>query len=142
VGDTLRINDHLSLDLSGIELLPIRPQGPGGQNINKVATAIHLRFDVQAASLSETQKTRILAFKDQRISSSGIIVIKAQSRRTQEGNRREALERLQALLQKALARQKYRPPTRPSHGAVKRRLKKKAERSAVKSTRGRVRDFD
>ncbi len=121
---------------------PIRAQGPGGQNVNKVSSAIHLRFNVKTASLLEEDKARILAFKDRRISSAGIIVIKAQSRRTQEGNRRDALERLQSLLQQALTRQKHRRPTRPTSGAVKRRLKKKAERSAVKSSRGKVRDFD
>jgi len=120
----------------------IRASGPGGQNVNKVASAIHLRFDVRASSLLEGQKERILKFRDKRISERGIIVIKAQNHRTQERNKSEALERLADLLKAALKVQKYRRPTRPSQGAVKRRLKKKTERGQVKSLRGKVRDFE
>ncbi len=120
----------------------IRAQGPGGQNVNKVSSAIHLRFDIQASSLLEGHKARLMNFRDKRISDNGIIVIKAQNHRTQERNKAEALDRLQDILKKALHVPKYRRPTKPSYGAVKRRLKKKAERSAIKSSRGKIRDFD
>ena len=120
----------------------IRAQGPGGQNVNKVSSAIHLRFDINASSLLEGHKERVLKFRDKRITKDGIIVIKAQNHRTQESNKREALDRLQALLAEALKTQKFRRPSRPTYGAVKRRLKKKAERGEVKKLRGKVRDFD
>jgi len=120
----------------------IRAQGPGGQNVNKVSSAIHLRFDVKASSLLEGHKTRVLNFRDKRITKDGVIVIKAQNHRTQESNKREALNRLQALLAEALKPKIYRRPTRPTFGSTKRRLKKKAERGEVKKLRGKVRDFD
>ena len=138
----LIITPRLSVPLSEIEMSAIRSQGPGGQNVNKVASAIHLRFDVAASSLSDSQKQRVLAYSDKRITDSGVVVIKAQNHRTQERNKAEALDRLQTLLQAALKIDKYRRPTRPSFGAVKRRLKKKTERSGVKALRGKVRDFD
>ncbi len=120
----------------------IRAQGPGGQNVNKVSSAIHLRYDINASSLLEGHKARLLRFGDKRITKDGVIVIKAQNHRTQERNKQEALDRLQALLAEALKIQKYRRPSRPTYGAVKRRLKKKTERGEVKKLRGRVRDFD
>ena len=138
----LVITPRLSIPLSEIEMSAIRSQGPGGQNVNKVASAIHLRFDVKASSLSDVQIERILSYRDKRITAGGLIVIKAQNHRTQERNKAEALERLAALLKDALHVPKYRRPSRPSHGAVKRRLKKKAERSGIKYLRGKVRDFD
>jgi ribosome-associated protein len=138
----LVITPRLSISLSEIEMSAIRSQGPGGQNVNKVASAIHLRFDVKASSLSDVQKERVLAYRDKRITAGGLIVIKAQNHRTQERNKAEALERLAVLLKDALHVPKYRRPSRPSHGAIKRRLKKKAERSGIKSLRGKVRDFD
>ena len=120
----------------------IRAQGPGGQNVNKVSSAIHLRYDVNASSLLEGQKDRVLKFRDKRITKDGVIVIKAQNHRTQESNKREALERLKSLLAEALKPKTYRRPTRPSGGSIRRRLKKKAERGEVKKLRGKVRDYD
>ena len=138
----LVITPRISIPLSEIEMSAIRAQGPGGQNVNKVSSAIHLRFDINASSLLEGHKTKLFSFRDKRITDSGVIIIKAQNHRTQERNRAEALERLQVLLQKALFIPKYRRPTRPTYGAVKRRLKKKAQRGAIKASRGKVRDFD
>lgn len=120
----------------------IRAQGPGGQNVNKVSSAIHLRYDVNVSSLLEGHKERVLNFRDKRITKDGVIVIKAQNHRTQERNKQEALERLQALLKEALKQKVHRRPTRPTFGSTKRRLKKKAERGEVKKLRGKVRDFD
>ena len=138
----LEITPRISIPLSEIEMSAIRSQGPGGQNVNKVSSAIHLRFDINASSLLDGHKTKLKTFRDKRISDKGVIVIKAQNHRTQERNKAEALERLKALMAKALHVPKYRRATRPSYGAVKRRLKKKAERGAIKATRGKVRDFD
>ena len=138
----LVITPRISVPLSEIEMSAIRAQGPGGQNVNKVSSAIHLRFDIQASSLLEGHKTKLMSFRDKRISDRGIIVIKAQNHRTQERNKQEALDRLQALLAEALKPKTYRRPTRPTYGAVKRRLKKKTERGEVKKLRGKVRDFD
>jgi len=138
----LRITPRITVPMNEIEMTAIRAQGPGGQNVNKVSSAIHLRFDVNASSLLEGHKARVLKHRDKRITNDGVIVIKAQNHRTQERNKQEALDRLQAILTEALKTKKYRRPTRPSYGAVKRRLKKKTERGEVKKLRGKVRDFD
>ena len=132
---SITINGSVSIPLSEIEFTAIRSQGPGGQNVNKVASAIHLRFDVEASSLSDWHKMRIFSIRDRRINSDGVIVIKAQASRTQAQNKTDALARLQSILKEAFTVQKTRRATKPSWGSVKRRLDKKTRRSSLKSSR-------
>jgi ribosome-associated protein len=138
----LIVNRDTKIPLSEIQITAVRSQGPGGQNVNKVNTAIHLRFDILESTLLEGYKERIITYSDKRISDKGVIVIKAQNHRTQERNKQEAFDRLQLLLQKALNRKKYRRPSTPSYGSIKRRLKKKSERKEIKNLRKKVKDFD
>ncbi|WP_409434128.1 alternative ribosome rescue aminoacyl-tRNA hydrolase ArfB [Litorimonas sp. RW-G-Af-16] len=140
--ETLYINRRLSIPISAIQFSAIRASGPGGQSVNKTSSAVHLQLDLADIEILEGHRERILAHSDRRISSNGIITIKAQNSRTQTRNRQDALDRLQTLLREALKVEAPRRATRPTWGSTKRRLKKKAERGAIKANRGKVRDFD
>ena len=134
----LSISDTLSIPLAEIELTPIRAQGPGGQNVNKVSTAIHLRFDVASSpSLTDETRNKLLKRCDQRLSSEGVIVIKAQQFRSQEKNRADALQRLQELIRNALVEKKPRKKTRPSKKSIAKRLDNKSRRGHLKKTRNK-----
>lgn len=136
--DALPISARVALPLHEIDLDAVRSGGPGGQNVNKVASAIHLRFDIGASSLPEYYKERLLALSDQRISTDGIIVLKAQEYRSQEQNRAAALARLQTLIRSVAASPKARKPTKPTRASQTRRMDGKSRRGAVKALRGKV----
>ncbi|MBD2101685.1 alternative ribosome rescue aminoacyl-tRNA hydrolase ArfB [Leptolyngbya sp. FACHB-261] len=136
----LQISNHVIIPLSEIEISAVRSQGAGGQNVNKVASAIHLRFDIGASSLPEPYKERLLKLSDQRITKDGVIVIKAQEHRTQEKNREEALRRLQELIKSVAALPRRRKLTKPTRSSQRKRLDSKTKRSQIKSMRGKVTD--
>jgi ribosome-associated protein len=134
ISNAISLNDH------EVDINAIRAQGAGGQNVNKVSSAIHLRFDIQASSLSDSNKQRLLESKDSRITKEGVLIIKAQQFRTQEKNKSDAFERLQQFIIKATYVSKTRRPSKPSKNARRKRMDQKTQRGRTKSLRGKV-DF-
>ena len=132
------ISNYVSIADDEVSFSAIRAQGAGGQNVNKVSSAIHLRFDIKASSLPEFYKERLLALQDHRITKDGVIVIKSQEHRTQEMNREAAIGRLVALIKQATVVQKARRPTKPSRSSQKKRMDKKTKHGQTKAMRGRV----
>jgi ribosome-associated protein len=135
----IQITDTISIDESELSETFVRASGPGGQNVNKVSSAVHLRFDIRASSLPEHIKSRLLGSRDQRITREGVLVIKSQQHRSLERNREEALARLHELVARASVVPRQRRPTRPTRSSQKKRLEGKTRRGEVKKLRGRVR---
>lgn len=139
--ESLTITPQLEIPLTEIELRAVRSRGAGGQNVNKVATAIHLRFDIRNShALPDGLKRKLLSLKDQRISAEGVLVIKAQEHRSQDRNRQAALERLAEFISGAMHEPKKRVPTRPGRRAMQKRLDDKSRRGALKKSRRKVVD--
>jgi len=136
----LTLSSNVSLDESELEITAVRSQGAGGQNVNKVSSAIHLRFDIKASSLPDFYKDRLLALKDKRVTKDGVLIIKSQQFRTQEKNRASALMRLVELIKSAVIVQKVRRATKPTKNSKLRRLAGKSHRSNVKALRGKITD--
>lgn len=137
----LQISNTVSIPENEIEISAVRSQGAGGQNVNKVATAIHMRFDIKASSLPDRYKERLLQLNDQRITQDGVVIIKAQEHRSQEQNREEALRRLQELIKSAVAVPKKRFKSKPTRSSQRKRLDSKTKRGQIKTMRGKVTDF-
>lgn len=135
-----RAPEMIDIQESEVELSAIRAQGSGGQNVNKVSSAIHLRFDIPASSLAEDVKERLLALRDSRITNEGVLIIKAQSHSTQEMNRLDAFARLHEVVNSVARAPRVRRATKPSYGSKQRRLEGKNQRSQTKALRGRVQD--
>ena len=136
----VHISAHVSIPDSEIQIHAIRSQGAGGQHVNKVSTAIHLQFDIQASSLPPFYKKSLLALKDHRISEEGIVTIKAQQHRTQERNREDALERLRLLIHSVATPRKARRPTKPTKASEHRRVEGKKRQGRLKALRRRLED--